>query len=23
LKRTHITWRDAEEGLNLFDVVAT
>jgi len=23
LKRTSITWRDAEEGLNLFDLVVT
>jgi len=23
LKRTHITWRDAEEGLSLFDLVVT
>jgi len=23
LKRTRITWRDAEEGLNLFDLVVT
>jgi len=23
LKRTHVTWRDAEEGLSLFDLVVT